>query len=185
MKLLRSLIVTGGLAMLALLAPARVASAQNPDSAAVTQLLDEVKTHAALADDDAHTLYSYTRSKVHWSSHAYRLDRMKEHVNDLIRDSNQMVTLRAEGSPWQQEAIDRISFLLPEIADHLRTTIDHLNDNQSRTQMKAFQDLLETNQTLIHNAHEAINDLVDYGKAKVKAEALEKQLQMPTEQPGF
>jgi hypothetical protein len=167
------------LAILALLLPISMLAAQNPDSTAVSKLLNEVKSHAALADDDAHTLASYTRSNMDWETHGVKLTLIKEHVNDLIRDSNQMTRMRDEASPWQQEAIDRISLLLPEMASHLTTTINHLTDNMNRTQMPPFQDLLRTNETIIHNAHEIISDYVDYGKAKAKADALERQLQLP------
>jgi hypothetical protein len=45
--------------------------------------------------------------------------------------------------------------------------------------MKPYRDLVLTNQTIIHKAHEMISDFVDYGEAKAKADAPEKQLQMP------
>jgi hypothetical protein len=44
--------------------------------------------------------------------------------------------------------------------------------------MKPYRDLLLTNQTIIHNAHEIIADYVDYSEAKAKADALEKDLQL-------
>jgi hypothetical protein len=167
------------LAILALLLPAGMLAAQNPDSAAVSKLLEEVKSHAAVADDDSHTLASYTLSRLDWRSHAKQLTVIKEHVNNLISDSNQLTSMRDEASPWQQEAIDRISSLLPEMASHLTATINHLNDNQNRIHMKQYRDLATNNQTIIHKAHEIISDYVDYGEAKAKVDALEKQLQLP------
>jgi hypothetical protein len=167
------------IAILALLLPAGLLTAQNPDSAAINSLLQEVKTHVALADEDAGTMTSFLNSKLHWSSHSGRLQQMKEHINDLIRNSNQMIALRAEGSPWQQQAIDRISSLLPEMAAQLTATIHHLGDNQNRLQMPPYKELVRNNETVIHTAREIISGYVDYGEAKSKSEALEKQLQMP------
>jgi hypothetical protein len=166
------------LAIAALLLQASLLAAQNPDSSAIARLFSEVRTHAAQADDDAHTLASYTRSNLNWQTHGRQLERIKQHVNDLIRDGNQLRSMRDIGSPWQQEAADRISGLLPEMASHLTTTINHLRDHQNQTQMKPFHDLLLTNQTIIHNAHEIISDYVDYSEAKSKADALEKDLQL-------
>jgi len=171
--------VIARLAILALLLPVSLLSAQNPDSPAVTRLLEQVKSHSALADRDAETLTSYTRSGVGWRNHGAQLTLIKEHVNDLIEDGNQMSAMRDEASPWQQDAIDRINSVLPEMSSHLSATIDHLNDNQNRTHMKAFLDLVRTNQTIIHNAHEIISDYVDYSEAKAKADALAKELQLP------
>ncbi len=179
MKSIRLVTTIAGLAVLALLLPAGMLAAQNPDSQAITKLLEKVKTHAAVAEDDAHTLESFTRSNLHWSTHSLQLNQMKEHVNNLIQDANQMSSLRDEGSPWQQEAIDRIQLLLPEMAAHLKTTIDHFNTNIDRTQMKPYRDLVLTNQDLIHKAREIISDYVDYSEAKAKADTLEKRLQLP------
>ena len=121
-----------------------------------------------------------------WSTHAQQLTAIKEHVNDLIRDSNQLASIRDEGSPWQQEAIDRISGLLPEMASSLTATINHLNDNQNRIKMQPYKDLAEANETVVHNAHEIISDFVEYSDAKAKTQVLEKQLQLSSaSEPGF
>lgn len=179
MKSLTLLNTISRLAILALLLPAGVLAAQNSDSAAVSKLLEQIKSHAAAADEDAHTLASYTLSDLGWQTHAKQLNRMKENVNELIRDSNQLGSMRDEGSPWQQDAIDRITGLLPEMAAHLTATIDHLNDNPNRTKLQPYRELALANQTIIHKAHEIISDYVDYGEAKAKADTLEKQLQLP------
>lgn len=167
------------LAVLALLLPAGVLAAQNSDSPNVSKLLDEVRSHAALADDDAHTLASFALSDIHWKTHGDRLNQIRGHVNELIRDSNQLVSMREEGSPWQQDAIDRISSLLPEMAANLTATIKHLNENQNKTMLPPYRDLAKNNEVLIHKAHEIIADYLDYGEAKAKSDELEKQLQLP------
>lgn len=167
-----------GITLLILLFPAARLAAQNPDSAAVSKLLQTVKSHAAAADDDAATLASFARSRMDKRHHAGQLNQIKEHVNALIRDSNELNSIRDQGSPWQQQAIDRITELLPEMADHLTATITHLNEHPTHTQMKPYRDYVFTNETLIHNAREIISDYVTYGEAKAKAEALEKDLQL-------
>lgn len=178
MKSLTLFTTISRLAILSLLLPAGMLAAQNSDSPAISNLLKEVKSHAMLADEDAHTLASYTLSNLHWRSHAKQLESIKAHVNDLIRDGNQLGSMRDEGSPWQQEAIDRTTSLLPDMAAHLTTTINHLNANQNQTNLQPYRDLALTNETIIHKAHEIISDFVDYGEAKAKAEALERQLQL-------
>ncbi len=104
---------------------------------------------------------------------------MKDHVNNLINDYNQLGTLRAEGSPWQQEAIDRIDPLLRSMADHLNATIQHLNENQNRIQMPPYRDYVHANWELINRTHNLIADFVDYGDAKIKADSLEQKLELP------
>ncbi len=154
--------------------------AQNKDSAAISKLLTQVKTHAALANDDASTLDSFTRSGVDWSTHGSQLNLMREHVNNLITDANEMIALRHEGSPWQQQAIDRIQPLLPVIADHLSNTINHLNENRSLVHLKPYRDYVHANQELIGNAYQVVKSYASYAQAIAKADALEKQLELPS-----
>ena len=152
---------------------------QTKDSVAITDLLHESHSHAALVQDDAATLESYTRSTMSWESHTRHLQRMKEHANDLMADFNKLQTLKSEGSPWQQEAIDRIDPLLREMADHLNSTIEHLNANQSKVHMPEYKDYVRANYDVMTRAHDAISDFVEYGEARTKADDLEKKLVLP------
>lgn len=176
----RWMLATGRLAALAVILPIAVAaSAETKDSAAITSRLAEIKTHAALASDDAATLESYTRSKLSWQAHEKQLTRMKGHVNDIVADYKTLDSLRAEGSQWQQEAIDRIEPMLREIADTLTATITHLNDNPSKIHMQPFRDYVNANAKLLDTAHRTVNDLVDYGEARAKSDQLQKTLELP------
>ncbi len=166
------------LTMLFFLLSAGLLAAQNRDSAAISKLLNQVKSHAALADDDAATLESLTRTGVHWSTHGTQLDLMKEHVNNLVNDSNEMISLRNEGSPWQQQAIDRIEPLLPVMADHLRNAITHFNGNRNRIHMQAYRDYVVENQKLINSAYQVIKAFDSYAQAMNRADTLQKQLEL-------
>ena len=183
MNPLRILTSIAGIAILALLASAGVVSAQNPDSPAITQLLEKVRADSARANNDAHLLESYTRSRMSSQSHGAQLETIRGHVNNLIDDSNEMAKLRNEGSPWQQQAIDRINSILPEISAHLTTTIEHFRDNGNRTHMKEYRDLVETNRKMIEHANAIISDYVKYGKSKARSEALQQHLKAPASEP--
>lgn len=164
---------------LALLLPAAVCAAQNPDSPSITKLLQQVDEHAALADHDAAELEGYLHTDMHWRAHGERLNLIKEHVNKLIEDGNELTLKRAEGSPWQQEAIDHIAPLLPVMATHITNTIEHFNDNRHLTKMPTFRDYVRANSKLIHDAHEMISGYADYGESKAKMDALEQDLKSP------
>lgn len=181
--ILRSL--TRIVAIMLFLAPVGMLAAQQADSAAISKLLPEVKLHAANAERDADTLESYTRNTLNWESHAAQIHMIRQHVNDLIQDSNELSRLRPEGSPWQQQAIDHINKLLPQISTHLSAMINHLSENQRSVNSPKFRDYLRTNYKLIHTAHEAIDNWADYNEVKWKANALEQQLQVAAAQnPG-
>ena len=177
--------LTRFVAILFVLAPAGTLAAQQSDSAAISKLLPEVKLHAANAERDADTLESYTRNTLHWESHAAQIHMIRKHVNDLIEDSNKLSSLRSEGSPWQQQAIDHINELLPQISTHLSGMINHLSENQKSINSPTFRDYIRTNYKLILTAHESIDNWADYSEAKWKANALEQQLQVAAAQnPG-
>lgn len=158
-------------------------ASQTKDSVAITDTLNEARSHAAVVEDDAATLESYTRSSMSWESHARHLQRMKEHANELLTDFNKLQGLRSEGSPWQLEAIDRIDPLLREMANHLNNTIEHLNNNQSQVHMPPYKDYVRANLDLMTRAHEAIADFVDYGAARTTADELEQKLELPASEP--
>lgn len=161
-------------------------TAQANDSEAIMSALQEVRSHAALAQDDAATLEAYARSPMSWQSHARQLNLIKEHANNLLDDFNRLSGLRAEGSPWQQQAIDGIDPLLKDMAAHLTSTIEHFNANKSQVQMQAYKDLVRANLDLMTRAHESISDFVDYGTAKAKADDLEQKLALPdSSAPGL
>lgn len=149
------------------------------DSARVTELMKSVKTHAAMAVQDAETLDSYTRSDISWQSHSSQVQSMKTHVNNLIEDHNNMIAMRDEASAWQQEAIDRTNPLVKELADRLDSMIRHLNDNRQRLRMQAYVDYVHSNHELIVRLDEMVSSFVDYEEAKSEADRLERQLELP------
>ncbi len=126
----------------------------------------------------AETIQAYTRSKVSWQSHAEQLTSMKEHINALGKDAADLAAARSEGSPWQQQVIDDVDPLLRSLADHLSAMIQHLNDNQNRVHMPAFQDYAKANYEYSQRLLRMIDDYVDYEQAKSKTEALEQKLQL-------
>jgi hypothetical protein len=155
------------------------AHTQTTDSSAITDLLKEARAHAALAERDSETLESYTRSNVSWQAHANRLTEIQGHANDLINDFNQLKSMRDQGTPWQQEAIDRINPLLHNMGDHLTATIQHFNTNQRGLRMPAFREYVTANRELMSKTSKLIAGFVDYDEAMAKANALEKELDLP------
>lgn len=165
---------------LALTMGAALGSAQTTDSKQISNLLKQAKSHAMLAQHDAATLESYTRSKVSWQLHGRQLSRIKEHVNELGQLNKQLSDLRAEGSPWQQVAVDQVDMRLREMADLLTNTINHLNDNPAHVHMQAYRDYAHANQELTSRIAKMIDDFADYDEAKSKSTTLEQKLELPT-----
>ena len=184
MKYLSPAKVLKGAAMFALLlSSSLIMAAQKPDSAQISNLFTEIKEHASLAEHDAELLDSYTRSHGSWKLHAYKLHDIKEHVNDLAHDYGEAERLREEGSPWQQDAIDRMRPLLQGMAAHLTATIEHQKKYPSHVRMQPYIDYVRANREYATKTSALIHDLADYGEAKAKSEQLEQKLRLP-DQPG-
>lgn len=180
MKHLSPATLLNGMGALALLLSMCIsASAKKADSKQISNLFSEIKQHASLAEDDAETLEAYTHSNVSWESHANRLSQVKEHVDDLLSDYNEAVRLREEGSPWQQEAIDRLRPVLKGMADHLTATLQHHNANPTQVKVKPYVDYVHGITQYTSKASALIHDLVDYGAARNTAESLERHLNLP------
>ena len=162
-----------------------IGSAQTADSEQLSKLLSQARVQARLADRDAETLESYTRSKVRWESHAASLERIRGHVNELGQLNKQLGDARTEGSPWQQKAVDQVDAHLRELADLLRATINHLNDNKSQVHLQAYRDYAQANAKLASHIAKMIDNFVDYDEAKSKADVLEQKLGIPAAGNGM
>lgn len=172
----------GAVAALALIFAmgSRMMPAQAADSEAVSKLLEQAKSEAFQAEDDAATLDAFFRSRLTWQSHVGKLNEIAEHINALGKMSKELTDQRAMGSPWQQKAIDQIDPLLREMADLLTATIKHGNERPSRLHMPAYRNYVHANYELASKTAGMIRDFVDYDEAQSKAQSLEAKLDLPT-----
>src|SRR6185312_4374138 len=166
------------LAMGAMLMMSVPMAAQNPDSANISTLLQHAKEHAVQAHADAEKIESYTRSTLSWRTHSDQIARMRDNINRLGKDVAALSGARAEGSPWQQDAIDHIDPLLQSMADHLSAMIQHLNENQNRVHMPPYVDYARANYQLSEKLLATIRDYADYAEAKSQTESLEQKLEL-------
>lgn len=148
------------------------------NSERISQLLSEAKSHALEAENDAATLEAYTRSRLSWRAHGTQLEAMKDHVNELGKIAGEMNDLKAQGAPWQQDAIQQVTPLLQGMASNLTNAIEHLNANQSQVHMQTFRDYARTNYELAKRTADLIRDFVDYDEARLMAESLEEKLEL-------
>ncbi len=143
--------------MFAILLPlSSVLIAQTSDPAAISRLMRQAKTHAALVEDEVFTLDGYSRSNISWLSYASRLREIKQHANLLIADIRQLKAMRGNATRPQREAIDRIAPLVQKMAVAFNTTIQTLNRNQNGTNMPPFRERIRTNRVLIEEIYSTI-----------------------------
>jgi hypothetical protein len=145
------------------------------DSAEITALLADAKSEAAQLIKDTADMESFTRSNISWQSYAIAINRVKDHVNELGGLSGKLNNARSGGSPWQQDAIDRINPLLKELATNVEATINQLSKHQSLVHSSHYKTYVQATHKQATNVASLISDYVEYGKNKDKMEALAKE----------
>jgi hypothetical protein len=140
------------------------------DSATISNLLVDARTHAKLAAANADLLVSTAREPSSaYQSFGVGLMELRENVNSLGKVKTQLLFLKDEGSPWQQIAISRIDLHVRTLADRVSETIQQYNPYPMRAHMPPFTRQLKANYEEANITAELIGDFVEYGKARANA----------------
>ncbi|HET9179966.1 MAG TPA: hypothetical protein VFQ24_16545 [Terriglobia bacterium] len=157
-----------------------LASAGTPTfgaSAQASKLLQDVKMSATQMRRDAAQMQTYIASKVTWKSHAMQINTIKEHINNAGKVLAELHDARDGAEPWQQDAIDKITPLLQEMASNTESIINHLNDNK-QTWHPGYTGYVRSNAELSDDLAKLIGDYIDYGNAKNRTRELGKKMGM-------
>ena len=153
-------------------------------STKISNLLGDARVHANRAAANAEELDTLTRNaSIKWESHAWKLNELRENVNELGKVNARLVDLKQDGMEWQQIAITRIDSQLRILATELTATIQALNANQERVSMPPYVDHVRATYNQAKNTSELVSDFVEYGKARASRSAsvpmLEQKLDLP------
>jgi hypothetical protein len=147
------------------------------DNPSVTAQLNDAKTIVAKIKRDAAQMESYARANgPSWQAHASSLAKMKADVNELQQNMRGLQSHRTVASPWQQDAIDRITGFVNDLATNMNATIDRLDKSKSRPTTPPYPEYLKVNTRLASDLADEIDATIDYGQNKVKLESLGQQL---------
>jgi hypothetical protein len=157
--------------------PTGVHAQATTDNPSVTAQLNAAKPIVAKIKKDAAELQSFSAaSGPGWDSHAAVLTRIKEDVNKLQENMRGLQSHRTVASPWQQDAIDRVTSLANDLATNMNSAMDHLNKSKSRPIKAPYPEYLKANSRIANDLGDEIDAIVDYGQAKAKADEIAKQL---------
>jgi DNA repair ATPase RecN len=154
--------------------------ARKAPNADVAAELDAAKAEAAELARDADEMTALIRNDVSWESHADALTRIKEHVNNMGKIVAKLESERDEASPWQQQAIDRMTPMLKEIADNTTAAIEHLNANHARPVSGNYKDYLEQNADTSHELADMVSSFEQYDRTRTRLERLQDKLESPS-----
>jgi hypothetical protein len=159
------------------LLPGMSRAQDSQDNASVAAQLDAAKPILAKIKKDAEDMESYTRNNgLSWQTHATTLEKIKADVNQLQENMRGLQSHRTVASPWQQDAIDRITALANDLATNMNAAIAQLSKSKSRPTAPPYPEYLKANARIANDLIDAINDTIDYGQTKVKMDSLAKQL---------
>jgi hypothetical protein len=145
------------------------------ESAVNTELKD-LRSLTGELNHDADQLNSLVLSGLHWETHAFHLNRVRDQVN---RIGDRLVTLRAMrpiAAPWQQDAIDSIVPVAVEIADRTTAAITHLNENHQYLWAPQYIDHLRTIAARSDEMHGLLDNHVKIIEARDKIRTLQDKL---------
>ena len=151
------------------------------DNPSVTAQLNDAKTIAAKIKVDAIKMESYAQNTgLSWQTHSTALEKIKGDVNTLQQNMRGLQSHRTVASPWQQEAIDRITGLANDLATNMNASIARLNKSKSRPTAPPYPEYLKANARIASDLADEIADTIDYGQNKAKLDSLGQQLDSST-----
>ena len=147
------------------------------DNASVTTQLNDAKTIVAKIKMDATQMESFARTpRLSWQTHVKVLEKIKADVNGLQDNMRGLQSHRTTASPWQQDAIDRITGFANDLATGMNATIDRLNKSKSQPTAPPYPEYLKANAQIASDLADEINAAIDYAENKAKLYSLGQQL---------
>ena len=147
------------------------------DNPSITGQLNDAKPIVAKIIKDANELVSFSQAGgPGWQSHATVLTSIKNDVNKLQENMRGLQSHRATASPWQQDAIDRVTSLANDLATNMNAAIEQLNKRKTRPTASPYPEYLKANAQIAKDLGDEINAIIDYGQTKSKMDGLQKQL---------
>jgi hypothetical protein len=147
------------------------------DNPSVTAQLTDAKTIVAKIKKDAIQMQSYTQTTgLSWQTHSAALEKIKADVNELQQNMRGLQSHRTVASPWQQDAIDRITGFANDLATNMNATIDRLNKSKSRPTAPPYPEYLKANTRIVSDLGDEIDATIDYAQNKAKLDSLGQQL---------
>jgi len=171
--LILALLVAGYLTMSPV---AKAADTSGGDSEQVSKLFSEAKAEAHELEADADQLKAFTQSNLSYQSHAFKIESIKEHVNQAGKILADLHAARDTAAPWQQQAIDQITPLLKQLASNTQSAIELLNDEKHRS--VEYKNYAVENYDLAKELAALISDYVDYERHKAEFDRLGEKLQV-------
>jgi hypothetical protein len=167
---------------LVVLAPSALADTATQPSPQVADLLADFKRTTFEMRGEADTLKSFTPNKrLHWQSHAHRLDALKNHVNDMGKSLAELEALKPTATESQGIAIEHARPHLVSVAQNLTQAIELVREKRNNIHWAEYGEAVSNIYAHADALHTKLDTILDYENAKVRFDSLELQ---PTSTEG-
>ncbi len=143
---------------------------------AVTAELNYLRTAIRELNYDADQLNPLIQPRLHWSTHASHLNRIRDDVNRIGDRIEALRDMRSFAAPWQQDAVDDIVPIAIEVADRTSKAISHLNENHQYLWAPQYTDHLRTIAAQSDQMENRLGTHMEIMEARDKIETLQEKL---------
>jgi hypothetical protein len=168
--------ITGGVSRPAAAAINQAAVAAEDSTPRVPQiasnLLGQAHSLAEHLKSDVANLESLSRTNHSRRTQAHALHEIREGVGSLGTLLGQLLQIRDEIQPWQQQAIDRTSPILESLAARTESAIQHVEANGDRTLVPEYQEAVRAMAQAASEVHDSLGDYLVYAEGQQSLDQL-------------
>ena len=176
---LTSKLFMASLTVLPLVVLASSAWAETPTQQRNVQVgkqLTDFKRTAYEMHREADTLKSFTRDKqLSWQSHTYRLNALKDHVNEMGKTLAELEAQTLGATESQRRAIEHARPHLVLVAQHLTQAIELVNENSNNIHWGEYAVAVSNIYDHANALHTKLDTILDYEEARMRLDGLELQ----------
>lgn len=142
-------------------------------------LLTEIKSEAAEMNLHTETLGTFAwKPQISWQSHAFYLNRVKDHINNVGERIAELRGISEFVQPWQQKAIEQVASHAAQVASSTQAAIVYLRGNQGRLFVPEYRDHLTTVAARSDDMKQTLDKYLEYDKAQDTFQRLQNELEL-------
>jgi len=158
------------------LATSAVAETATQTHPQVADRLADFKRTAFKMQDEADKLKSITGNKqLSWQTHTYRLNALKDHVNEMGRTLAELEAQKRLASDGHAMAIEHARPHLVAVAQNLTQAIELVNERRSNVYWTEYAEAVSDIYAHADTLHTKLDTILDHENAKVRLDKLDLQ----------
>lgn len=162
------------LVLTVLLSVVLTASAFGDTTKQVASQLSEFRQTAFEMRREASTLKSFTPNKgLSWQSHTYRLNVLRDQVNQLGKTLAELETQMSVATDSQAMAIENARPHLVSVAQNLNQAIELVREDRSNVHREEYAEAVSNIYAHAYDLHTQVDTILDYEASRMRLDKLE------------